>query len=108
MRTATPGSEGGDRAGRQAVGGVPISGRVWVIPIHRTGRCRPDTAHPYLGQAHYGAGFCFIWFFLFLCGFSTRFSFFERFSSFILSKYIYIFGKCSNSKIVQIQNLFKF
>jgi hypothetical protein len=74
----------------------------WVIHIHRTGRCRPDAAHPYFGQAYYCIGSASTGFFLFLCGFSTWFSFFDRFSSFILSKYIYIFGKCSNSKIVQI------
>jgi hypothetical protein len=95
MRTATPGSEGGDRAGRQAVGGVPISGRVWVIPIHRTGRCRPDTAHLYLGQAHYCVGFASTRFSLFcavfLFGFSTRFSFFNQFFFFYSFKiYLYI------------------
>jgi hypothetical protein len=100
-----------------------------VIPIHRTGRCRPDTAHPYLGQAHYCIDFAFSGFSffcaVFLFGFSIWFSSFDRFFFFYSFEiYLYFweifkfrkknrikkfkFWNCSDSKLVKFRKLFKF
>jgi hypothetical protein len=77
-----------------------------AIPIHRTGRCRPDAAHPYLGQAHYCVGFALSGFRFsvrFFCqDFLSGFRFLTGFSSFILSKYIIFLENFQISQIVQI------